>query len=107
MSQIWQLLSPIVEIVSWSSMLSWSSGSSECRDCTEFLFTDTHENHAKVKQVLVCGELMRRRRFVCRECDLVIQPDRDLFFMLDNVFCSDLCRMSFAKADSKGVMPSK
>ena len=38
---------------------------------------------------------------------LNLAPDRSLFFMLDNVFCSSMCRLSFAAADSVDVTPGK
>jgi hypothetical protein len=98
------MVRPLIEGVSLSSMLSWSSqedepvGSApaEEKEPEKRAFSPERE----VLKPASANEKAQGRRFVCATCEYEIGSNSNLFFMLDSVYCSQQCRTaSVSKSD--------
>lgn len=92
------MVRPLIEGVSLSSMLSWSSweGDEPVASPPERNHTEKPERPAErvVLKTTQSNEKKPGRRFVCGTCESDIGSDSNLFFMLDSVYCSQQCRVA-------------
>lgn len=104
MSQIWHMVRPLIEGVSLSSMLSWSSQEDKpvgsAPEEEEQPKKRAFSTDCEVLKPASANEKAQGRRFVCATCEYKIGSNSNLFFMLDSVYCSQQCRTaSVSKSD--------
>mgnify|MGYP006144230619 FL=1 len=90
MSHVWHIVFPFIPIGLMRNTPSSSGGEPVTSETKER--SDDEPDQLVVLKSDEANGLAHNRRFVCATCGYDIGSNRNIFFMLDNVYCSQRCR---------------